>query len=520
MSSRLTRRAPLATRGVDENEPRDPPPPATPLQFPCCSPRGQAKPLSQHADVLELFGNISRIGPQSKHVQAFGIVVTHTAPLDDLVLAEFLPDSSWLNNTAVPEDSDFTTTPPLPHVLSNGRQVPDQVAFYNLVKELMLENGDAFRSTRRQPMPLGRQPLQIIHSRKFWGGLADMSEYWDTSLDHYSDNADGKGKAAMDIDELRSKQLAEERAADEKAKNVMDIDDPSSSQPAKEEAPKEKRTYTGRRKETGSKMPNRFREETVSGFVEMILWNFGCTLQDPITQPKLHIHNVINYLPYLKSVHRVPKNPRKARAGGREGPMMGISCREQTEFRKLNECEGEGKMEIRDLLQESALMAMLAQKRAKEGQEQANSNAEKWWATKPRWGGGPGGEFGASEKKPVEGSTGSTAAAASADPAATVNPGAAPQPPKRRPRKASAQEEMWRAMKPPSSMWEKGITYQHIGKEKGSRYDNVRLHSLALFHSNNLTKSDISHFRRQPSRLPRTHARARNLHRLSHHRSL
>ena len=442
----------LAARGVDEDQPRDLPPPHTTLQFPCCSPPGQPTTLTEQGDVLELFANMSRTGPQAKHLQRFGIVSTHDSQLDDLVSVEFLPEASWINDPALQEGLDFTTTPPLPQVLSSGREAPSHFTFYQLARELMFENGDAFRSARRQPMTIGRAPLQIIHSRKFWLGLADMSEYWDTTLDHYSDNFDEKGDVAMDIDELRSEHLDKE------------VDHSSSSQPAagQKEAPKTKETYTGRRKDTGSKMPNRFREDTVASFVEMILWNFDCTIQTPITSPKIHLRNLNFHLPHSKSVHRIPKDYRKARVGVREGPLMGIYCREHTEFRKPNERQGEGKVEVKDLLLESALMATLAQKRAKEGQKPSDPYAEKWWASTPRWGGGPGGAFGFSQTKPIdEGS------------APAIDPAAAPQSQKTRAKKMSTEEERWRNIRPPSSTWEQGITYQHVGKDKESPYDDV-----------------------------------------------
>ena len=451
MRPQLTQHSFSAARRVDENEPREPPPPPTPLQFPSNIPQKQPSSTCQQLDVVELFNNIIRTGAQLKHLEGFGVLLENNVRLDDLLIADFLPPNSWLDDPALTEGSDFTTTPPLPQSLSNGQNAPDRKAFYNLVKELMYDNGDAFRAARRQPGQQGRPKPHIIHSRRFWNGLADMAEYWDVSLDRYSDPIEEKDKVAMDIDELLSE--------------VQEVDEKPTEQ-------NKKKTYTGRRTDTGSKMPNRFREETVSGFVEMLVWAFGCTLENPTMQPKLYVHNILFHLPYLKSVHRVPKDPRRSRSGLKEGPLLGVLCRDLIKFREPNEPEGEGKAEILDLLRESGLMAMLAQKRTREGKEQVDPGAGKWWAERPRWGGGPGGEFGTLEQEPVVENN------------PQQQPGNAGAPPSRKRPKKMTQAEIWRAMRPPPSLWEKGITYQHVGKDKADTHDHVSSITEKIPHAN------------------------------------
>jgi len=432
----LTMRYHTAARRVDENEPREPPPPATPLQFPSCSPTELPKVIVEHSDIGKLLGSIGRPGVSYKCIKAFNISISNDIQLDDLLSADFLPPTSWLNEPVLPEGSDFTTTPPHTQHLSNGREAPGTSEFHNLVKELSHENGDAFRAARRQPGLQGRPTPQIIHSRKFWNGLADMAEHWDTSLDRYIETTNAKDKEAMDINELRS----EAQDADKKS-------------PGEDKKTK----YTGRRTDTGSKMPGKTREETVFGFVEMSVWAFSCTLENPTMQPKLQINNLLVNLPFLKSAYRIPRDARKARAGVKEGPLMGVFCREQTKFRDDKEPIGEGRAEVFDLLKETGLLTMLAQKRAREGKEEADPGAGKWWASTPRWGGGPGGEFGSSEEAPVERETmpGGTA------------------PPRKRTKKTTTQAELWRAMKPPPSLWEKGVAYKYVGKDAGSQYDDV-----------------------------------------------
>ena len=423
---------PAATRH-DENEPREPPPPATLLQFPSCSPQGPS--IADHfgRKWVKGYNRANRTFLDDKFFDSFNVRITQDVPLDNLFSTESLPSKSWTEDPAITQGSDFTLTPPLTEILSNGREAPSHKEFYNLSKELSYENGESFTAARRLPAPPGRPLPRISHSLRFWIGLADMSEYWDTSLDNYIDAAEETEEKVLDIDELMN---AEEN-------------------PSVEEKPKQ--TYTGRRIDTGSKMPPKFREETVFRFVEMIARLFNCTLAEPTMQPRLYIQKYQFNTSHLISVYRVPKDPRKARTGMKEGPMMGISCRDQTKFREGYQSVGNGRAETIDLLKETSILTMIAQKRALEGKPQVEPWEGKWWATKPRWGGGPGGEFGTSDEKPLKGEAVVPAENAS---------------PKKRTKKTSQAEE-WAAMKPPQSLWEKGVTYQQIGKEKGSEYDDV-----------------------------------------------
>ena len=99
---------------------------------------------------------------------------------------------------------------------------------------------------------------------------------------------------------------------------------------------------------------------------------------------------------------------------------------------------------------------MLAQRRAREGKEAPVPGAGKWWAHTPRWGGGPGGKIGSVKAELAE--------------TAAVSDGLET---KKRPTRKLTQVDVWAAMHPPMSTWEKGVTYQQVGREKGSVYDNV-----------------------------------------------
>lgn len=64
---------------------------------------------------------------------------------------------------------------------------------------------------------------------------------------------------------------------------------------------------------------------------------------------------------------------------------MALQARVQTKFG-----DGEGPAAVIDILKEVGAMLLLAQYRAREGKVEVIANAEKWFVTQPRWGGGTG----------------------------------------------------------------------------------------------------------------------------------
>ena len=193
----------------DENEPREPPPPATPLDFPCCEP-SKLSVLEPEVsnDLVTLFGNTLRTGPTAKHLQALNISLANELPLEQVVPTDFTPHSSWLKDPVkfeLAESTEASAALSKPHSLSNGAPAPGREDFFIRAKELLYENEDAFRAMQRKPPVAGRLPARIVHFRKFWVGLLLMAEHWDTSLDEYSDSKEMDYKSGKDIDELQSK---------------------------------------------------------------------------------------------------------------------------------------------------------------------------------------------------------------------------------------------------------------------------------------------------------------------------
>lgn len=113
----------LAAHQNEDTVPREPPPPATLLEFPSCSPQG-AERKREELDIAKLLGNLVRIGPQLMHLEAFNLTLHNGTALKDLLPADFLPPTSWLTDPALTEGSDFSTTPPQEQIISNGRPAP------------------------------------------------------------------------------------------------------------------------------------------------------------------------------------------------------------------------------------------------------------------------------------------------------------------------------------------------------------------------------------------------------------
>ena len=374
-----------------------------------------------------------------RHLEAFNVSLMNEVPLQQLLPADYLPPTSWTRDPNTDENTNgVSPAPSTPQTLSHGAPVPSRKVFYDSVKELSYDNEDAFRAVRREPPPPNKKPAKVVYFRKFWDNLNFMADFWDTSLDQYTEQPDDRDESAMDVGELRS-----EAQQDDKDEET-----------AKECGTKKKTTYTGRRTDTGRNMPSRFREDTVFAFVETLVLAFRCRLQHAQIAPKLKLHGMMMPLPHAGSVYRQPKDRERARNMIIEGPLFGVCCREQTSFRRPDEEVGQGKQEIMDLMRETGLVLMLAQKRAREGKLEEFPGQDKWWANAPRWGGGRGGDAGGVKGELVD-ETEST------------------EGPRKRSKKA-IKVDSWAAIRPPSSTWEKNVAYMRIGRDKKSDFDDVR----------------------------------------------
>lgn len=458
----LTRFKSASTSGpTDTDIPREPPPPATPLSFPNYTPPSSQASTSDatNPSLAQLFVTLKKPSDVTdKHVQALNVRVTRDVGLEDLVPSSCIPPSSWSEAPAkLPPGEEKRSEVKL----GNGAAAPGHDTFYSRLQELLYDNDATFRRVLRQPLRPGQQAVSPAHFRKFWVNLELMSEYWDTSLDDEIEvagkNEEKPQKDAMDVDELRA-----------------DVN--------KGDGEEVKKNYKGRRIGTGSQMPEIYRDDTVRYFVETIAWAFGCHVTTPRAAPRLALQNCLLPVRHNSLVYRSPTDRQRARMGITEGPVMAIQCRPDTSFRSPGVNVGEGWVEKLDLLREIGGMLLLAQQRAREGQEERNPGDGKWWSTKRRWGGGPGGEVGNQAENSDEG----------------------PPPAKRGKRKENALEA-YKALHPPSGTWDKKVTYMKIGKDPKSEHDTVSLLDLCDARVS-LTLLDFHDIFPQPPHLHPPHA--------------
>jgi hypothetical protein len=430
----------------------------------------------------------------------------------------YLPPTSWL---VTPEQQE----PPSPddpclHLLSNGRRVPDRNEFYVRAKELLYTNADAFSNLTRKPVG-DRVPLRLAHFRKFWENLDNLAYYWDNSLDEYlPPKPENAANAALEADSTtgsdprphsdlpenggsRKRAKTETNSSDTEAGSVRpaNLNDeklpgqaPSISSsralPARIMPPRlpwavkgsassnpvdlSKGSYKGYRIGNGANMPDQYRLDCVRTFLEPITWAFGVTLVTHRRPPVLVMEHVRFPVRMSSVAWRGPQDRIKARQGWVEGPVIGIQCRQETNFGSTGNLQAES---ILDASRELGGMLLLAQERAREGKAEKRGGEGKWWTSKPRWGGGPGGEVGeasnAGEKEITP---------KAEEPLIRTRLGSKER---RRPTPA----EKWKVLKPGNPLWDPKIVYEAIGKDRSTELDDVS-YLLPSYHSR-LTMAQI-----------------------------
>ncbi len=499
-----------------------PPSPATPLDFPRCTPRGMPRnQLDEREDLVQVFADVSRKA-NKKHLNALNLKVAPDTPLDQLLPSGYVPPLSWSHEHTPSEGTQMLALPlsSSPY-LSNGTPIPTRKTYYDMVKELLYDKEDAFRPLRRQaPLP-DRPPARIMYFRKFWERLMTVASFWDSSADNYflrpsddsADDTSQKGKSAMDIYDMRAD--AQRADGDEDPFNAANQARVNAANNSERKVEK----YTGHRIGAGSEMPIRFLEDTLTTFVETICYAFRCKVGFPQYQhqSRLNLRDVVvSLLPVPGSVFRIPKDRSQAKKGTKEGPLLGIYVRhlpglprEQLQFREKGDKIGEGKYETLDLITEVGVMLMQAQRRAREGKVESIPGTGKWWTTAPRFGGNSGGGLhiregdtaiasasidagaGASKDKTVEvpPSNNFPASVEMSSSDSLQQPGietsktakAAPtkgaRPPQKKVRRTVGS---WPDMQAPASAWEKNVKYQAVGKDWESDYEEVRHSFLRL----------------------------------------
>jgi hypothetical protein len=434
-----------------------------------------------------------------------------------------MPPTSWLDapNQQGPIPSEPTVT-----LLSNGRRVPDRKEFFVRARELLFRNEDAFSTLTRKSNG-GQAPLRLAHFRKFWEGLDNMAYYWDNSIDDYrppdpeaanstaeteaspvqnagvdgqetraetktdwiakmgngfgspdegeprkkvkteavSDqtmaqsfhaNGFGGGSIAAQTSSIVPSRVLPARIAPSRFPNTMNME------PQEKLADMSNGSYRGYRIGNGSEMPDQYRIDCVRAFIEPIAWAFGVTLSQHRRPPVLILEHVRFPVRMSSVAWRGPQDRMKARQGWMEGPVLGIQCRPDVNFGATGNIDAESDL---DAIRELGGLLLLAQERARDGKIEQLAGEGKWWTTKERWGGGPGGEVG--DTTAPHGIPDSNVVTKPQETSVERNMDGS------RVRRRPTPAQIWKIVKPGNPLWDPKVVYEAIGKNKSTEWDDV-----------------------------------------------
>lgn len=290
----------------------------------------------------------------------------------------FLPDhEGW---SALPPESvrAADTASRLP--LNNGRLSPGCMAYLERVREMSINNEDAFDAIMRKPVPKGKTPVRLGNAFEFYRVLETATGYWDDTSREPVPDAEAKPETSSG-----------EAAANGEGPKPADA---NGEKPA---------GRSSRRIEAGSAMPVELRSTLLNSFIKLVAYDFGCNVSAPTTEPKLFLTspprrsrlNPPGSTWRLRSavpsactfIFRTPTTREAARSGVLEGPLAAVSARGGTSFTAPAD-------ENIDFARELVAALLTAQHRAREGRTEVRFGEGQWWTTKPRWGGGPGGPIG------------------------------------------------------------------------------------------------------------------------------
>lgn len=344
--------------------------------------------------------------------------------------------------------------------LHNGRAAPTQDDLDARIKEVTVPNETGYAILAGK-MRGDKSAPRLMQFRRFWEGLDSMASYWDTSLDEYI--APGEGGDSM-RDSPISPKTSPPPSPSKRRRTLADEERPATAENSETDGASEiQGTYRGHRMSNGANMPEQHRLDTVRAFLEPITWPFGFSIQPPRKPPRLKIGNLTVPARLSYAVWRIPKEREKAQGRWLEGPIMGVSCRNETGF------EPDSIASTANVLQEIAALLALAQERAREGKVEAKPGEGKWWTTNPRWGGGVGGEVGegradedsepvkeGADQKPNEPTTAVEACGR-----------------KRCTSKKLTMLEIWKTLRSGIGYWDPKVIYEQIGKDACTETDQV-----------------------------------------------
>ncbi|GAB1317238.1 hypothetical protein MFIFM68171_07448 [Madurella fahalii] len=491
-------------------------PPPTPINLPRCYPQAPdhdvpntqgpvpsrpAKPLT-----AMLQGIVRPTEVSLSHLEALG---THVVP--DAGPAELIPDPAFIPDFeawhALSSEEVHATNESTRKRLNTGNLSPGCQTYLERRRELSIANEAAYRTVRRLPAPKGQSQARLGNAYEFYRHLELFTAFWeDTSRPPKPETkAEGTGESKGESNSESAPTASEGDRSSENGTGSVQI------------------YRTG----CGSQMPGEYRQNIITAFLKLVAYDFACNVTMPRTEPRLHITSNASSAPrssYFSSgctfVFRSPATREEARAGIVEGPVAAVSARNATSFPPADSTgqptTAPDRDSVLDLARELVAALITAQHRAREGRTEKRIGENAWWATKPRWGGGPGGpigreiemQSGADEtigdkdapppERPSPPSSSSSASDAMALPRRPFSrpgslPGSSSSSSGRESGSAKGAKRLkksgnhpmydnYRMVRPPASTWDKKTKYAAIGRAKGAGYDDIFVVSSVLHH--------------------------------------
>ena len=234
---------------------------------------------------------------------------------------------------------------------------------------------------------------RLMSTHSFWLALEEVAHFWDDSRDEYyevpdvdtdheqhgdGDSGHGQGKESTSHD----------------GKCVCPPETPSAP-------PRMKKVYRGRRSGNGSSMPEEKLDKAVKGFLDICTrpYRLQAIRRRLFNPSRLAVRDLRLPVSHAYEIGLVPMDPKLARKGHIEGPVLAVHVRSEVGMRAEQGREARGvgnwisRGEVLDLAREAGGCLLLAQKRSGEGRVEVRAGKGKWWGEKRRWGGTRGGHM-------------------------------------------------------------------------------------------------------------------------------
>lgn len=397
----------------------------------------------------------------------------------------------------------------------------NEEAYEERAAELDISLDTGFRALAKKLRPDEQAP-RLAHMRNFWMQLESVASYWDKSADQYFDVVihvepekadesleDGQKEAKRprtgSLSDVSSNETTTDQPTGDLPTAKSGSQESADSTPSEDQAtPKSTGTppqsdsipsaietpiaaptltkvvqrYKGRRIGNGAEMPDVHRADMVRAFVGGIASAFQCRVSQPYiapgrVTPMLQVGNLEQPVRLTGFVSWLPINPDKAKANVLQGPIIGIQERNTLDFLSARVAQFSDRKCEHDLLREVAALLLMAQERRREGKTAVTPGEGKWYATKERWGGGPGGKLPATQLREDE----LAKKKATIENSSTVSQSmkVEEKEAERNLKKAQHLEKLYARMKPKAGLWNPKLDYKAVGKVPGSKYDEVSL---------------------------------------------